>query len=98
MFGKIKKLYGIAIAVTAVLALAAFALVWFSAPSVGGDWWPYIRFVVSGVAMLVIARVAWTVTWVLLVWKYGKELIFGKGSEDDPWDEEDIEEFMGGFQ
>lgn len=101
MIQETKKILGYSVFAAFIMTTLVFASVWFIAPEVGGKWWPYIRFVVSIIPAIIIGRVALSITAQALTARFMSHKahdVFRNGSEDSPWSEEDIEEFVSQFQ
>lgn len=81
--------------------LLGFLAVWLLAPEVGGEWWPYLRLGFSSLGGIIVARVVQTVVPIILlnfVFQGIENKLFGTGSEDNPWTEEDVENLMDQFE
>lgn len=40
--------------------------VWHNASMVGGEWWPYIRIVVSVIGGILVFKAIWVVVWIVV--------------------------------
>ena len=68
-----------------VVGSALGTLTWFHAPVVGGEFWPYIRFLASTVVFVISAYLTFYLLGAIFVSRVQREFLFGKGDEDDPW-------------
>lgn len=56
-FNKLAKYQAFALLITALVFVGVFSAVWLFAPEVGGNWWPYIRFVFSFVSAVFVTKI-----------------------------------------
>jgi hypothetical protein len=98
MFKKAKIIGLLSLLGVAACTTGAFALVWLYAPEVGGAWWPYIRFAISFFASIIVGKIALVVAQIAIVSVLGKEVLHGKGGRDNPFNEEDVDEFFEQFE
>lgn len=59
MFGKMQRRVRFLGLLTVIFAAIGFVGVWFFAPSVGGNWWPYIRLFFSLIGAAVVGYTVW---------------------------------------
>lgn len=73
--------------------ILTFVGVWFVAPEVGGAWWPYIRFIVSLGAAIVVGKILMVLVSIVNLFLSTRQ-IFQMGSEEEAWDDKNINEFF----
>jgi hypothetical protein len=101
MIQETKKILVWSVSVAFIMAMLVFASVWFIAPEVGGDWWPYIRFVFSVIPAIIIGRVVLSITAQALTARLMSRKardVFSNGSDDSPSSKDEVEGFVGHFQ
>jgi hypothetical protein len=101
MIQETKRILVLSVSVALIMAGLVFASIWLVAPEVGGDWWPYIRFVFSLIPAIIIGRVVLSITAQALTARLMSRKardVFSDGSRDSPWSEDEVEEFVGQFQ
>lgn len=101
MIQETKRILVLSVSVALILAGLVFASIWLVAPEVGGDWWPYIRFVFAIIPALIIGRVVLTITAQALTARLMSRKardVFENSGEGPQWSEEEVEEFVSQFE
>lgn len=101
MSNKLFKTVAVALGVPTVAALSVLIGFWFFAPPVGGEFWPYIRLIGSVMSAMFTFSITYVVTsWVLAIRMANsvKQELWENGSEENPFDDEEVESFMENLQ